>query len=105
MRETYSPEELDEIMVGDKLINSVGMTQDVYRVVETDVIGEMRVPSEGDGVAEEQTVGVRVESQGVGPSERLISYRVLAEEGLYEVARKAEDLTEEQIESLRAEHA
>ena len=97
--ETYHASKLDEIKVGDRLLSSGPASQQVYEVVERDVVGEMNIVG-GDGY--ERTAGVRVRQRGQSYT-RDISYRTLVETNVYRVSRDWSELTDEQIEAVRAE--
>lgn len=95
--ETYDAEELDEIKVGDRLISSGMVAQEVYEVVDTGVIGEMNVVGQDE---DEVTAGVTVQRRGA-PHTRDISYKTLIETDIYRVSRDWNDLTDEQAAELR----
>lgn len=78
----------DEMKVGDRFVSSM----ERCTVIETDVIDEMNT---GDA-ENKMTAGVKVRTQR--GRERLISYELLTHRS---VTRRAEDLTDEQLEAVR----
>lgn len=80
----------DEIREGDKLVRSGLACQEVYTVEERDVIDY------DDG-----TIGVEARRQGHSYS-RFISYETIH---TYNVERPVSNLTEDEIEAIREQHA
>lgn len=95
--EKYHATELDEIKVGDHIVSTIG--HDVKVVVETDVLGEMAVPSDDEGVTYTYTAGVRTRKPG-SETDFHVSYRRLVESRALVVERDWKDLTERQRAAL-----
>ena len=87
-----------EILVND--IITSGTTR--MRVVETNVIGKPDYHVRDEDV----TAGVRCMTYGRHSHERMVSYEWLLSRGdLFTVERPEKNLTPENIEAIRAEHA
>lgn len=92
-RETLTLDDVSEIKEGDTLGKTRMTTQKRMPVLETDVIDEMLVPTDGGDFEREMTAGVKVQN---GKTTRLISYEMVQERD-FEIHRRWQDLEESQM--------